>query len=89
MILEYGKTLTPQFKDAIGFIDYYESKGWKIGSSPMKDWKATVRRWSRNQSPRQKNESTSVLQMGLSAISSDFAPSKPQKTVNLAAEMGI
>lgn len=39
--------------------------------------------------PPCKNESTSVLQMGLSAISSDFAPAKPQKTVNLAAEMGI
>lgn len=89
MILEYGKTLTPQFNDAIGFLDYYESNGWKVGSSKMKDWKATVRRWTRNQIPKAKNESTSVLQMGLSAISSDFAPAKPQKTVNLAAEMGI
>ncbi len=27
------------------FIDFYESKGWKIGKSPMKDWKACVRTW--------------------------------------------
>lgn len=27
------------------FCDYYESKGWKIGNSPMKDWKAAVRTW--------------------------------------------
>lgn len=27
------------------FIAHYESKGWKIGKEPMKDWKATVRTW--------------------------------------------
>ena len=31
--------------DAERFYDYYESKGWKVGSSPMKDWKAAVRNW--------------------------------------------
>lgn len=30
------------------FYDFYESKGWKIGKSPMKDWKACVRTWERN-----------------------------------------
>lgn len=29
------------------FMDYYESNGWKVGKNPMKDWKATARRWSR------------------------------------------
>lgn len=33
--------------DAQGFFDYYESKGWVIGKSPMKDWKAAVRNWER------------------------------------------
>lgn len=33
--------------DAESFIDFYESKGWKVGSSSMKDWKATVRNWAR------------------------------------------
>lgn len=27
------------------FFNFYESKGWRIGSSPMKDWKAAVRTW--------------------------------------------
>ena len=31
------------------FFDFYESKGWKIGSSPMKDWKSAARRWIRKQ----------------------------------------
>jgi hypothetical protein len=27
------------------FVDFYEAKGWKVGSQPMKDWKACVRTW--------------------------------------------
>lgn len=29
------------------FIDFYASKGWKIGNSAMKDWKAAVRTWEK------------------------------------------
>lgn len=35
--------------DAEHFIDYYESNGWKVGKNPMKDWKAAVRNWSKNE----------------------------------------
>lgn len=31
--------------DAESFIDFYESKGWMVGSSKMKNWKAAVRTW--------------------------------------------
>lgn len=27
------------------FVDFYASKGWFVGSSPMTDWRAAVRRW--------------------------------------------
>lgn len=33
--------------DVDRFIDYYTANGWKVGRNPMKDWKATVRNWSR------------------------------------------
>ena len=33
--------------DPDAFYDFYASKGWKVGSSPMKDWKAAVRQWHR------------------------------------------
>jgi hypothetical protein len=26
-------------------VAFYESKGWKVGNQPMKDWKAAVRTW--------------------------------------------
>ena len=31
--------------DPQSFIDFYESKGWMVGSNHMKDWKAAVRTW--------------------------------------------
>jgi hypothetical protein len=35
--------------DANRFHDFYTSKGWKVGSEPMKDWQAAARNWlSRN-----------------------------------------
>lgn len=27
------------------FFNFYEAKGWKVGNSTMKDWKACVRTW--------------------------------------------
>lgn len=37
---ERGNSVDPQ-----AFVDFYESKGWLVGKSPMKDWKAAVRTW--------------------------------------------
>ena len=33
--------------DAERFINFYESKGWKVGNQPMKDWKACIRTWEK------------------------------------------
>ena len=44
--------------DAQHFMDFYESKGWKVGNQPMKDWKACVRTWE--QRNKQENKSTKV-----------------------------
>ena len=27
------------------FIDYYEARGWMLGSTPMENWKAAIRSW--------------------------------------------
>lgn len=29
------------------FCDFYQSKGWLVGKSPMKDWRAAVRTWKK------------------------------------------
>jgi len=46
--------------NAQSFVDFYESKGWKVGSSPMKDWKSCVRTWEqrdKEKNPPKKEES--------------------------------
>lgn len=30
------------------FVDYYTANGWKVGKNSMKDWKAAVRTWEKN-----------------------------------------
>ena len=37
---ERGNGIDPQ-----AFVDFYASKGWMIGKSHMKDWRAAVRTW--------------------------------------------
>lgn len=32
--------------DAQRFVDFYASKGWMVGKTKMKDWKAAVRNWA-------------------------------------------
>ena len=45
--------------DAQRFIDYYTSNGWKVGKNPMKDWKAAVRNWERDNKPQGKPKDSS------------------------------
>ena len=34
------------------FFAFYESKGWMVGKSPMKDWKAAVITWEKSEKKR-------------------------------------
>ena len=46
--------------DAETFVDFYVSKGWKIGKESMKDWKAAVRTWEKRykkEEPKKKDKS--------------------------------
>jgi len=43
--------------DAEKFIDYYAVRGWKLkDGSPLKDWKAALRTWKKNQKKNQSEE---------------------------------
>ncbi len=50
-VTAYAKTLEFEL-DGNNFVDHYESKGWLVGKSPMKDWKACVRTWKRMRAER-------------------------------------
>lgn len=44
--------------DAEKFYDFYEAKGWVVGKTPMKDWKAAVRTWERGNSSTSRTSKT-------------------------------
>lgn len=63
---ERGNNVDPQT-----FVDFYSSKGWVVGSSKMKDWRACVRTWERNDRGRGKvNPALNYKQKAISE--SDF-----------------
>lgn len=41
---ERGSPVDPQT-----FLDFYTTKGWVVGKTPMKDWRAAVRTWERRE----------------------------------------
>ena len=52
---------------AYTFVNFYQSKGWKVGNQPMKDWKAAVRTWE------QKNKQNGIT----NTTNTGFSTSKP------------
>lgn len=46
-VAEYVATRETKI-DPQAFCDFYASKGWKVGNQSMKDWRAAVRTWERN-----------------------------------------
>lgn len=40
--------------DAQKFVDYYTSNGWMVGRNRMKDWRAAIRTWRRNDEERER-----------------------------------
>jgi len=41
------------------FFNFYTSKGWMVGKSKMKDWKAAARNWIKRNNNEQRNTTTS------------------------------
>ena len=46
--------------DAERFHAYYTANGWKVGKNPMKDWKAAVRTWERDESTKPLKQRTTT-----------------------------
>jgi hypothetical protein len=42
------------------FMDHYESNGWVVVKTPMKDWQSTVRNWMRKEWEKIKNQKTNT-----------------------------
>ena len=72
--LERGNNIDPQY-----FVDYYDSNGWMVGKTKMKDWKATVRRWEANE----RKNGSGAERKEEKPIGDDSAPYDPYAHVGL------
>lgn len=59
------------------FLNFYESKGWMVGKTPMRDWRAAIRTWEKreNDSTRRRSPMTrseSVLEHNLKVMDQMF-----------------
>lgn len=61
-VQEIGGKVDPQ-----RFLDYYTSNGWMVGRNHMRDWKATVRRWAREDGKTGKAPATAPKPSALTA----------------------
>ena len=53
-VTEYCRENDYRYVDANYFVDFYISKNWYVGKNKMKDWKAAVRNWQRQESAKHK-----------------------------------
>lgn len=49
--------------DAEKWFNFYQSKGWMVGKNKMKDWKAAVRTWERENKPKPTNGNISFMDL--------------------------
>ena len=57
------------------FVDFYASKGWKVGNQPMRDWKACVRTWEqkdKGKPNRQRDMANTRSYSDLDAVGNDL-----------------
>lgn len=66
------------------FFNFYESKGWVVGKSPMKDWKAAVRTWEQRPETQrttyQPKQKESVLEHNLKVMDQMFGTNMHEQT---------
>ena len=67
--------------DSQRFVDFYVSKGWKVGTSPMKDWRAAVRNWIARDNPAPKPKSKEEVE--LDAVFAEYGAVYDAKSVSI------
>ena len=77
--------------DAEQFFNFYESKGWVVGKSPMKNWRAAVSTWNKREKeiPQRKRESRkeSVLEHNLKVMDQMFGTNLHQQAYGQKEEV--
>ena len=53
-VWDYAKEIKFVELDPDAFFAHYDSNGWMVGKTHMKDWKGAVRTWHRSEKERQR-----------------------------------
>lgn len=78
---ERGNNVDPE-----RWFDYYSANGWRVGKNPMKDWKAAVRTWERDDRARPAPKSTAKIKTPYDGI----RPAQPRDDLDkLMKMMGV
>ena len=59
--------------DSKSFVDFYQSKGWLVGKTPMKDWRAAVRTWERRDNRPASGRKDDERTLGSANVWDDYA----------------
>lgn len=78
--LERGNHVDPE-----RFCSFYESNGWKVGKNPMKDWKAAVRTWERDD---RKPSAKVPMNQTAQGISPESAKTEMERMKKMVASWG-
>lgn len=79
--------------DAERFVNFYESKGWYVGKNKMKNWRAAVATWQKEDNKRNGKQSA-ISRSGIGDITNDELMRRCQERVerrlarSMAREMG-
>ena len=75
------------------FYDYYESNGWKVGKNSMKDWKAAVRTWEKNNYNRKpvnknsKEDAINVVKELMDEYADEQSTTDSESTIDVTASV--
>lgn len=73
-------------KDPESFFDFYESKGWLVGKVSMKDWRASARKWIReneaNGKANNNGRRTTTTQDPASCLGANGRPKIEHRKIN-------
>lgn len=75
------------------FYDYYESNGWKVGKNSMKNWKAAVRTWEKNNYNRKpvnknsKEDAINVVKELMDEYADEQSTTDSESTIDVTASV--
>lgn len=88
----YGRGPEYQSIDPEEFVSFYQSKGWMVGKSPMKDWRAALTTWARKRirgASRPQEPVKAPVEVALEENSrtlKKIMQRRPQETVEIAGQ---